>query len=396
MLKIRKFITFFLPCSTVFLLLGALSAQPTPFQDLDGIPSILEKGPLSFPSDLKRNANAGYAKIWVTINEDGSTGRMSVVEANHPFFAEEAIETLLQTTFEKPTQGGNPVSTQFLVGFRFPRDPRMQEKTDYDVFLGNEIPERIIYSTGLAVPQVEISAMPNRGEGSSTLPEAAKNRLPPPNPFFDFPEKVTEGPLQYDEVPRVIKFYPPIYPTSRVLSGKGMEKVQVSWLIAPNGVPFQPTVAPGVDPDYAKATEAAIRYWRFLPGQLNGEPVLTGLASPYEFSRFRMVDSELKSAAKQIRSGKIKPVSPSELDNSLSLLVHETIRYPLTEENASGYAVIKAYINPDGRVILPEIEETNNEDLAWAALTGFSHWRFTKPTHNGEPVHVVIKQRFEN
>ncbi len=391
---IQKFTTLVL---TLALLPPTVSARPVPFDELDAFPAIIEKGPLSFPSDLKRNAKAGYAKIWVTVREDGSTGRMSVLEANHPFFAEEAINALLATTFEKPSRDGSTVATQFLVAFRFPKDPAMENKTDYNIFVGEEIPERIIYASGRAIPQVEISATSNRGDKPPpSLPGGAKNRLPPPNPFFDFPEKVTEGPLQFDEVPRVIKFYPPIYPTSRILSGKGMENVQVSWLIAPNGVPFQPTVAPGVDPEYAKVTEAAIRYWRFLPGRLNGEPVLTGLASPYEFSRFRMVDPELKSAAKQIQSGKIKPVTPRELDSPPSLLVHETICYPLTEENSRGTAIIKAYINPDGRVILPEIEETDNEDVAWAALTGLSHWRFSKPTVNGEPAYVLIKQRFKN
>lgn len=376
------------PLTLFFGSLISLVASPmVSFQELDKIPAVVEKGPLSYPSDLKREPRAGFANLWITVRENGTVAKVRTLEATHPFFADVAANAALKTIFEAPLHQGQPVSSEFLVGYAIPRNTRLNNDQTYAVKPRQNLDGEFRNAQGRPIPLIQFSAF-SETERAGVL--FAKN------PFFDFPESIKEGPLQYDEAPEVVKFYPPIFPTSRILSGKSNETVQVSWLIAPNGVPFQPVAAPGTDPEYAKAAVAAIRYWRFTPGKLNGEPVMAGLAYPFKFNRFRMVDSALKSTAQRIKNKKLVPVSPSALDNPLDLRVFEDIRFPLVEEKAKGFAEIKAYINEEGQVILPEIVNTNNEDLAWSAATAMAQWRFSPPTVNGKPTHVVFKQRFEN
>jgi hypothetical protein len=374
-------------------------ADPIPFTELDAIPGVKEKGKVTYPPTFKDSVylpRPGYAKIWTRVNQEGVVTRMQVIECSHPFFADHSMEAILATIFEPPLQEGKPVETEFLIGFTF-RDARMEKSTNYDILVGESLENVSVNQNGRALPLMVFdtkSAGPvpgGRADQEYELLDAM-----PANNYFDWPASVSEGPLHYDQVPQLIKFYIPCFPASRVLAGKGSEDVIVSWLVAPNGVVFQPFVPEGTDEEFGHAAKAAVRYWNFLPGSLNEVPVMAALATNYEFSRFYRLDTEIKAQAKKIKKGKIQPVDSSDLDEPLNLIIYEPVRYPLIKDNQHGYAIIQGYIDPKGKILLPDILETNNKDIAWSAITAVSRWRFSPPTVNGEPVYVLFRKRFEN
>lgn len=160
-----------------------------------------------------------------------------------------------------------------------------------------------------------------------------------------------------------------------------------------NGVPFN--ISADDDSAYGRSLAASIRYWSFVPAQLNEESVTTVVAYSYLFNRFRM-ESELRRTAQRIENGNIPLHAPTDLDQPLRPRVIQDIVYPVEKEKNRGSALIKVVVDPRGRVILPEIVETDNQDLAWSVMAGLSQWRFDPPAIDSQPVHVVFQQPFQN
>ncbi len=372
------------------------------YRYLDEVPQVVKKGTLVYPPTVRGFTFEGYVLLWVTLAEDGSVYRIELLGSNHPRYTESAINAVLETEFTPPLFKEERVGTQFPLSVRFVTEEMLvsfPEVVSFRVLTGNsQLPPdaRPLYpAPGL----IEFRSMQKFGVISEGVREKSDDfQLDPhgsADSYFDFKDSVLEGPFPYTTAPKVTRFIEPVFPLSKIFSGRGRQFVTTSWLVDPNGFPMDPTSDPDADPLFARAAEAAIRYWRFIPGELEGKRTTTGLAYPFLFDRFQL-DRKKKNLAHHLFNGNLDLRAPSELDEPLVLRVLQEVAFPRVKEEATGYAEIKIHVEPDGRVFFPEIVETNNEKIAWAALTAVAQWRFNKPTIDRQSVYVVFKQRFEN
>lgn len=92
------------------------------FALLDRKPGVLQRGPLQYPPELKRERVEGRVLLKVLILEDGRVRVLDVVEADHPGFEKPAIRAAEQSLFESPRRNGEVVRTAFLLPITFRLD----------------------------------------------------------------------------------------------------------------------------------------------------------------------------------------------------------------------------------------------------------------------------------
>lgn len=387
-----------------FFFLARLDSAPNviDYRNLDEVPQVVQKGTLVYPPTVRGFTFEGYVLLWVTVAEDGAVYRIEVLGSNHPRYTESAINAVLETKFTPPLFKEKRVGTQFPLSIRFVTEEMLvsfPEVVSYRVLSGNDqLPPdgRPLYpAPGL----IEFRSMQKFRVISEGVREKSDDfELDPhasADSYFDFKDSVLEGSFPYTHAPEVTRFIEPVFPLSKIFNGRGRQYVTTSWLVDPNGFPLDPTSDPEADPLFARAAEAAIRYWRFIPGELEGKRTTTGLAYPFLFDRFQL-DRQDKNLAHRLYNGNLDLRAPSELDEPLVLRVLQEVAFPRVKNDATGFAEIKIHVDPEGRVFFPEIVETNNEKIAWSALTAVAQWRFSVPRIDREPVYVVFKQRFEN
>lgn len=404
--------TFFLQALRVipafFLLLGlpatAGATEPNiiDYRYLDETPQVTKKGTLVYPETKRGFTFEGYVLLWVTLAEDGSVYQVEILGTNHPEYTDSALNAVLNSSFTSPLFKEERVGTQFPLSVRFSTEEMLvgfPEVVDYQILTGDS---QLLPSGDPLYPApgfIEFRTVPKDFVISEGVRETSSDFQIDPHQsadsYFDFQDEILGGPFPYTEVPVVTKFFLPVFPLNKMISGKGREHVTVSWVVDSSGFPYDPVADPNTDPLYARSAEASVRYWRFMPGKLGGKPTNAGLAYPFLFDRFK-IDSDTKRLANQLLEGKLDFHSPSQLDEPLHITVLQQVKYPRVKDKAYGYAELKIHINEAGHVFYPEIVETDNEYLAWSALTAVAQWRFRPPTVKGQPVKVVFRQRFEN
>lgn len=354
-----------------------------------------------FPTTVQELSVAGVIDLWVYVDAKGRVDRLRVLQSTHPHFSDKAADMLLPTEFSPPMRDGQAVATSFPVQVRFPPSEQVrtsEEPLRYSIETRKEALERA--RRGESQPVDPFLVFSGRTEETGTAlglrlgaSDYTLREFERASAIFSFKPSIEEGPLAYDSPPVVTRFNIPVFPTDQLLRGQGRQRVTVTWFVDASGIPFNPSA--DHDSSYGRSIEAAVRYWNFIPATLEGEPVTTVVAYPYLFNRFRM-ESALRRTAQQIDRGNIQLKSPGDLDHPLRPRVIQDIIFPVEPEKAHGFAMIRVVVDPNGRVILPEIVETDNEDLAWSVMAGLAQWRFDPPLSGGQPVHVTFQQRFQN
>ena len=87
--------------------------------ELDRNPSVIKRGNLIYPSNLKRRGLEGEVKLLVQIDEQGKVKVLEVVSSTHPDFAEPSKIAAESSVYEPPMRNGEPVRTQFYLPIRF-------------------------------------------------------------------------------------------------------------------------------------------------------------------------------------------------------------------------------------------------------------------------------------
>jgi periplasmic protein TonB len=127
---------------------------------------------------------------------------------------------------------------------------------------------------------------PTPGESGAIRPTAPLPATPTPAPRSSAPEATPVPEEDLDRQPQIQKTTRPIYPP-RAAEKRIGGIVLVRVLVSPAGEPLRAEIARGVDRDLDEAAVAAVRLWRFEPGQKGGVAVLawTTVAVPFEPSR---------------------------------------------------------------------------------------------------------------
>ena len=87
--------------------------------ELDRTPSIVKRGALAYPPQLKRQGLEGEVKLLVLIDEKGKVRVLDVVSATHPDFVEPSRKAAESSIYEPPKRNGETVKVQFYLPIRF-------------------------------------------------------------------------------------------------------------------------------------------------------------------------------------------------------------------------------------------------------------------------------------
>lgn len=302
-----------------------------------------------YPKLLSQSGNIGHATIKFTIDKQGQVQNPIVTEATHPAFGEAALEATVKSQFRPAQKQGKPVETTQDLGYNF--------------VLDNE--------TGQQAYKIS-----NDADQSSWPPE-----------------------FQYDVPPKIKITIAPVYPAN-LLQSETTGTAKVSFLVGKDGRASHGSILSASHPDFGKATKAMIDTWIFEPATKAGLPTMSILTKEQVF---KIHTGDIINQGTLQMLEKLEDNTPihslQELDNIPKPIFQVKPIYPndLLDKKVTGKAVIKYFIDEEGRVQLPEIVTATNDDFAWAALTSVSRWRFSPPMRNAKAVIVRTESsiRFE-
>ena len=132
----------------------------------------------------------------------------------------------------------------------------------------------------LLLPALLLAAAAHAGDGSppqglKTMPAKqidALNRSLSPTSSED-----------YYTPPKVLEAYVPIYPASRLLSGK-TGNCRVSFTIGTDGKASGAKPDPDADVKMCDHALYALRHWQFAPAEKDGQPVSARFRLPFNYS----------------------------------------------------------------------------------------------------------------
>lgn len=81
--------------------------------------------------------------------------------------------------------------------------------------------------------------------------------------------------------PRVIKQVNPHYSTNRGVRAVG--SVIIALVVTSKGLPKDPHVIKGLDPDLDQSAVDAVKEWRFSPAEKNGKPIAVRISVQIQF-----------------------------------------------------------------------------------------------------------------
>lgn len=164
-------------------------------------------------------------------------------------------------------------------------------------------------------------------------------------------------------------------------------------------------VLESTDPRFTDAALDAIREWRFsarAPSSAAAEidvPVVRFLFTTGAISVVPLTPTTGRSSSRR----SIRAESPVELPNFSHLdRVPKALHAPAPEFPAAlrtrsqgGTAVVKYFVDPDGRVRLPVVVSAPEPAFGAAALDALRQWRFEPPRIDGKPVVVLERHSFQ-
>src|SRR6266567_4628465 len=101
----------------------------------------------------------------------------------------------------------------------------------------------------------------------------AESEKAPAEPVYELGDGITP--------PRLIRQVNPEYSGKRGVGVKG--SVSISLVISSKGIPENPRVVQGLDPDIDKSAVEAIKQWRFSPAQKDKKPVAVKVTVEVQF-----------------------------------------------------------------------------------------------------------------
>jgi len=157
--------------------------------------------------------------------------------------------------------------------------------------------------------------------------------------------------------------------------------------------------------EFADATVAAVKEWRFQPALLDGEPIAAATEVEVTFAiqgtvvvSVTPVDSlnaRLYTAMFDSVQG-YRPRLLSELDRIPTPIRTRAPATPprLARDHGSASVSVEFYIDETGAVRLPSVAANQDPELAANAIAALHDWKFEPPTCKGKPVLVRVSQQF--
>lgn len=307
------------------LLLGAVVALAA-----DGAPKILKQVDPTYPPDLRKRGVNGEVVVELNVDAKGNVTEARAVSSSQPEFEAPAVQAAKRWKFTPGTRDGAASSMTV----------RMPVKFQSDLFDDTLLQQH------------------------EARPAAA---ITPPTP---------RKPIRV------------VYPYELAIAGETGHAEAVC-IVDPNGYVSDAAVSLASAPAWASALRAAIEATLFEPAQQSGAAVEARWERAFEFGRAgsdAAIDAQTAQLIAQLKAGQ-KPVTPRELDRIPQRRSGSSPRLPieLWREGRGGTATIELFLGPDGRVLLLRAAKSDDERLAWAAMTAMQDWQFDAPLLNGQP-----------
>jgi len=199
----------------------------------------LVQAPPFYPLSLRIQGIEGRVDVRVLINSQGLVDRAEVITSTEPRFNDHAVAALRASRF---------------------------------------VPQR---ENGVAVPLVTDIPVPFVSEfGSASMPRNSPLALLAYNDGT-FYMKGADGRLVPAEIEKPVRFafLQPLLPATAKEGDSFKATIKVT--VSEEGQPLNPIASNATSPEFAKALEAVMPFWQFLPKMKNGKPVKTTVEFPY-------------------------------------------------------------------------------------------------------------------
>jgi TonB family protein len=189
----------------------------------------------------------------------------------------------------------------------------------------------------------------------------------------------------------------PGYPASLTDTGKSGQAV-VQMTITTEGHVTNAVLHSADDPAFGKAALAVVAGWRFAPATLEGVPVESRVALPFQFRA--PVDQQFNA----MLGRKVFVDLPADTKVYTREEYGEDLRplrqtAPQMPRSLQGRGVVenvrvRFVVDPEGNVINPEVMgEVKHPELVGPALALVATWKYPPPVKNKQPAYVRLSTR---
>jgi len=195
----------------------------------------------------------------------------------------------------------------------------------------------------------------------------------------------------------------PIFPAAMLMQGIVSGEAEVIFSIDPDGNAIDCLVAGYSEPAFARSAVDAIKHSHFGPIRINGQPASIRPRLHFNFEATGVILSLTAIDNVTLRIDRLtgghrtnKVGTLRDLDESLKVVHSVSPRYPasLASEKVSGRVTLDFYIDEQGKVRMPALEQADHAAFVDAAAAALMEWQFAPPTRNGRPVIVQARQVF--
>lgn len=274
----------------------------------------------------------GEVRVAFVVDAHGQPEQVELLAGAHPAFVEATLDALLATPYRPAQRDGQPVAMRVTRVVRF----SMQD--------------------GGGLGSVLSLSRPVEADGRLAI------------------------------APAVQQAVWPVYPSALLRAGvSGRARVRVQ--IGATGQPAQLTLLAASHPDFGAATLAMLQAWRFTPAGQAGHQAQLEYEQVFDAERSARAGVPATAAVLigRLAAGEAVGAGGGELDAPLRVLrrvapVQHTAPGTLPEAQA----LLDFYVDPLGRVLLPELVSASEPGFGWAALTALNQWRFAPPRRAGQ------------
>lgn len=203
--------------------------------------------------------------------------------------------------------------------------------------------------------------------------------------------------------PRIIDAGAPEFPLSMLLRGVAEGVVIASFCVDEMGVLEDHLIEAYTHEPFARSAEEAIAKWTFEPAKVGDVPVSANFRVRFRFEgQGVVVAKEIGDATHPDGSRDLEPefryraLGMRDLDNTPKALHAVAPQFPaeLVAPGTRPTVLVRFFIDEQGRVRIPMVQDSENPDLSIYAVEAVRQWRFSPPTRGGKPVLVRAAQKF--
>lgn len=326
---------------TLVVLAGAAVGKEPAGEASEQQPKIISTVKPDYPFAMRRAGIQGRVLVQFVVDSKGRVRIPYVTESTHPGFRDAAIEAVRKWKFRPGKRNGERVNTRMQVPIMF-----------------------------------SIKGQPTNWGWQIKRPKKFPDSIPPE--------------MRWDTPPELRSFNPPIYPRQALMDGRE-GRVEVGFLVGPNGTVLKAEPIEGKHEDLVGASIAAVYTFLFDPSLREGQPCGALLNMTFDFKMSSSGDAlytpEMSRLLDALENDPECFHPLDQLDQMPQPLYRRApVQPPLMELDEAVTVKVDFIINRRGAAELPVARGEIDPLLAFAATQAVSSWQFIPPMIDGEVV----------